>query len=62
MVLKKVRRNCVLRNNAKKPILPRHEVIVIYPQRQLVEKDVAIREGKECSQGYPARCGGDRVA
>jgi hypothetical protein len=43
MVLKKVRRNCVLRNNAKKPILPRYEVIVIYPQRQLVEKDVAIR-------------------
>jgi hypothetical protein len=33
----------VLRISAKRTLSPFHGQIVIYPQRQLVEKDVAIR-------------------
>ena len=29
--------------NSKKPIAPPEQAIVVYPQRQLVEKDMAIR-------------------
>ena len=43
MVLKKVRGNRVLRINAKRTLSSFYGEIVIYPQRQLVEKDVAIR-------------------
>ena len=33
----------MLRINSKEPIAPPEQVIVVYPQRQLVEKDMAIR-------------------
>jgi hypothetical protein len=49
----------VLWINAKKSIAPPEPVIVIYPQRQLVEKDMAIRAKTKNVQEHPGRCGGE---
>jgi hypothetical protein len=43
MILKKVRGNLVDRMNTKPVICPSYREILIYPERQLVQKHVTIR-------------------